>query len=144
VDLGRREPRRSDCNGNGQIDFCDIVMGFSGDRNGNAPDECDIAGGASPDCNTNGWPDECDVLYGWSADQNNNGTPDECEQLTGDLDCDGTVGFGDINPFVLLLTNYQAYVSTFPYCLASNGDINNDGEVNFGDINPFVELLTEP
>jgi hypothetical protein len=38
--------------------------------------------------------------------------------LVGDLNCDGTVGFGDINPFVLFLSNYSA------------------------DINPFVALLT--
>ncbi len=136
-------PWCSDCNTNGQIDLCDINMGFSGDCNGNSvPDECDIAGGASPDCNANGWPDECDVLYGWSADQNTNGTPDECEKHAGDLNCDGVVDLVDINPFVLLMTNYQAYLATFPYCLAINGDIDNDGQITFADINPFVLLLS--
>jgi hypothetical protein len=62
--------------------------------------------------------------------------------LVGDLDCDGTVGFGDINPFVLSLTNPALWQQTYPDCPWSNGDINADGSVDFGDINPFVALLT--
>ena len=62
----------------------------------------------------------------------------------GDLNCDGPVNFGDINPFVLILTNPQQWQQTFPGCPLSNGDINADGSVNFGDINPFVALLTNP
>jgi putative cofactor-binding repeat protein len=60
----------------------------------------------------------------------------------GDLNCDGSVSFGDINPFVLTLTNPAAYEATFPNCDLLNADINSDGTVNFGDINPFVALLT--
>jgi hypothetical protein len=61
---------------------------------------------------------------------------------TGDLNCDGTVGFGDINPFVLALANPEGYASAYPLCDLLQGDINGDGTVNFGDINPFVALLT--
>jgi pyrrolidone-carboxylate peptidase len=61
--------------------------------------------------------------------------------LPGDLNCDRIVGFGDINPFVLRLTDPQAYHDAYPRCLDANGDINVDGQVNFGDINPFVALL---
>jgi hypothetical protein len=43
------------------------------------PDECDIAGGASADCNGNGVPDECDIDAGTSLDEDGNGIPDECE-----------------------------------------------------------------
>jgi hypothetical protein len=60
----------------------------------------------------------------------------------GDMNCDGTVDFGDINPFVLALTNPGVYATTFPNCNIMNGDINQDGSVDFGDINPFVALLT--
>jgi hypothetical protein len=60
----------------------------------------------------------------------------------GDLNCDGTVGFGDINPFVLALANPDGYVAAYPNCDINLGDINGDGSVNFGDINPFVALLT--
>jgi len=60
----------------------------------------------------------------------------------GDLNCDGLVGFGDINPFVLLLSNPAAWQATYPDCPILNGDINGDGAVDFGDINPFVALLS--
>jgi hypothetical protein len=61
--------------------------------------------------------------------------------LDGDLNCDGAVDFGDINPFVLALTNPAAYASAYPSCNILNADINADGSVDFGDINPFVALL---
>jgi hypothetical protein len=62
--------------------------------------------------------------------------------LTGDLNCDGDVGFGDINAFVLRLSNPAQYAAVYPHCPDVNGDINIDGSVNFGDINPFVALLS--
>ena len=61
--------------------------------------------------------------------------------LLGDLNCDGVVNFGDINPFVLALVGQDAYEAAFPNCVWLNADINGDGTVNFGDINPFVALL---
>jgi hypothetical protein len=60
----------------------------------------------------------------------------------GDMNCDYQVGFGDINPFVLALSDPAAYQHAFPHCAILNGDINQDGLVNFRDINPFVALLT--
>ena len=70
----------------------------------------------------------------------------ECQApwLLGDLNCDGAVSFGDINPFVLALTNPGGYAAAFPNCNILNADINQDGRVDFGDINPFVRLLTGP
>jgi len=62
----------------------------------------------------------------------------------GDVNCDGEVDFGDINPFVLLLTNPAAWQAAYPHCPLLNGDVNEDGLVNFGDINPFVALLAGP
>ncbi len=53
----------------------------------------------------------------------------------GDTNCDGTVGFGDINPFVAGLTGG-------PMCNPLNFDINQNGTVGFDDINPFVALLS--
>ncbi len=61
----------------------------------------------------------------------------------GDLNCDGSVNFGDINPFVLRLSNPAAYTAAFPGCSDANGDINGNGSVGFEDINPFVALLTQ-
>ncbi len=60
----------------------------------------------------------------------------------GDLNCDGAVGFGDINPFVLTLTDPTQYGQSYPDCRLMNGDINQDGTVDFQDINPFIALLT--
>jgi len=62
----------------------------------------------------------------------------------GDANCDGHVDFGDINPFVLLLTNPTAWKAAHPGCPLLNGDTNGDGLVDFGDINPFVKLLVGP
>lgn len=62
--------------------------------------------------------------------------------IFGDLNCDGVVDFGDINPFVLALTNPTAYEETYPDCRLLHADINDSGSVGFDDINPFVALLT--
>jgi hypothetical protein len=62
--------------------------------------------------------------------------------LPGDLNCDGSISFGDINPFVLALTDPDAWQANYPGCPPANGDINADGAVNFRDINPFIALLT--
>lgn len=62
----------------------------------------------------------------------------------GDLNCDFQVDFGDINPFILALTNPQAYEAEYPDCPFGNRDVNGDGVLDFGDINPFVHLLANP
>ena len=72
-----------------------------------------------------------------------NGGAAEHPGLVGDLNCDGTVGFSDINPFVLFLSNPSAWQTTYTGCPATNGDINGDGSYpSFQDINPFVALLS--
>jgi hypothetical protein len=61
----------------------------------------------------------------------------------GDLNCDGAVDFGDINPFVLYLSNFSSWQAAYPGCPAENGDISGDGTYpSFADINPFVALLS--
>jgi hypothetical protein len=76
-------------------------------------------------------------------DVNENGVPDECDAtLIGDMNCDGTINFGDINPYVLILTDPPAWHQAFPDCPYFNGDINQDGTIDLRDINPFVALLT--
>lgn len=63
--------------------------------------------------------------------------------IAGDLNCDGTVGFGDINPFVLYLADFAGWQAAYASCPAANGDVNGDGVYpDFADINPFVALLT--
>jgi thiol-disulfide isomerase/thioredoxin len=63
----------------------------------------------------------------------------------GDINCDGSVDFNDINPFVLYLSNFGAWQAEFPTCPPVVGDINGDGtygQASFLDINPFVALLS--
>jgi len=64
------------------------------------------------------------------------------EVMIGDLNFDGAVDFGDINPFVLYLSDFASWQALYPDCPLANGDINGDGSVDFADINPFVALLT--
>jgi streptogramin lyase len=61
----------------------------------------------------------------------------------GDMNCSGTTGFDDINPFVTAQSNPNEYKTQFPRCGILLGDINGDGLTDFGDINPFVALLIE-
>jgi hypothetical protein len=70
------------------------------------------------------------------------GAPTVCP---GDLNCDGQIDFGDINPFVIYLSNYGAWLTEFPGCNPLNGDIDGNGtygQGSFGDINPFVALFS--
>lgn len=59
----------------------------------------------------------------------------------GDVNCDGAVDFGDINAFVLALSNPAAYATQYPDCPLINADLNGDAAVDFRDINPFVARL---
>jgi hypothetical protein len=65
----------------------------------------------------------------------------------GDMNNDETVGFADINPFILALSNPSAYAIAWPGLAGSmvyHGDVNCDGTLGFGDISPFVALLANP
>ena len=69
-------------------------------------------------------------------------TPSPCAH-PGDLNCDGSVDFKDINPFVLYLSNFSDWQTTYAGCPPENGDTNGDGTYpSFRDINPFVALLS--
>lgn len=123
-----------------------VIVEFAPDCNGNLiPDAWDRAHCSGQpwcsDCNGNGVIDVCDISGGTSQDVNGNGIPDECEDLLGDLNCDGAIGFDDINPFVLAVLGEAVYAAAYPDCRWLNADCNEDGEVDFDDINPFVALI---
>nr|QDY92649.1 hypothetical protein fos2004AM_00018 [uncultured Planctomycetota bacterium] len=59
----------------------------------------------------------------------------------GDMNCDGTLSFLDIDPFVLAIDSRDDYEAEYPDCDYYNADCNEDGTVSFLDIDPFVELL---
>ena len=116
-----------DCNDNDVPDDQDISGGDSDDCDANGvPDECD------PDCNGNMVADACDIANGDSRDRNGNGIPDECDEPA-DLDGDGMVGISD---FLLLLANWGPCDEPCPpACL---GDIDGDCTVGIVD---FLLLL---
>ena len=61
--------------------------------------------------------------------------------LSGDMTCDGTINFGDVNPFVLALRGRADYERAYPDCRWLNADTNGDGDVTYADINAFVACL---
>ncbi|MEW6198715.1 MAG: immunoglobulin domain-containing protein [Planctomycetota bacterium] len=81
----------------------------------------------------------------WLTDDCGNYVSDQARLIVprpGDMNCDGAEDFGNINPFVLALSNPAGYTQQFPNCRLLQGDCNGDGLVDFGDINPFVRILT--
>ena len=60
----------------------------------------------------------------------------------GDMNCDGTVTFADIDLFVAALAGEPAW--THWPCPWINGDCTADGNVTFADIDPFVARIGQP
>ena len=54
--------------------------------------------------------------------------------LLGDVDLSGEVDFGDIAPFVAILTNMG---------FQEEADVDESGAVDFGDIPVFITLLSQ-
>lgn len=62
--------------------------------------------------------------------------------LPGDMNGDGTVDNFDIDPFVLAITDPDAFAAAFPSVDALlAGDTNDDGDLNNFDVDNFVALL---
>ena len=65
----------------------------------------------------------------------------------GDMNCDGIVDYGDIDPFVAALACIGGVPSCWPPpgvpddCPWLNGDCNADGNVTYADIDPFVQRI---
>ena len=80
----------------------------------------------------------------WCAEfsVNFSSAPFEAPPAPGDLNCDGMINAFDIDPFVLALTDPDAYAAAYPDCDSSLADVNGDGAVNAFDIDSFVAVLT--
>ncbi len=61
--------------------------------------------------------------------------------MLGDLNCDGSVDFFDVDGFTMAVTDPDGYEAAYPDCDISAGDCNGDGEVDFFDIDAFVALV---
>jgi hypothetical protein len=144
-----------DADGDGIVDVddnCPLVHNpdqadYDGDHVGDVCDNCpEVPNPQQEDGDGDGLGDVCDncpiAPNPLQLDTDEDGVGDACEVVTGDVNCDGVVDFGDINPFVLLLSNPTQWQQTYVECRKLNGDINGDGSVNFADINPFVSCLT--
>ena len=59
----------------------------------------------------------------------------------GDMNGRGAFDSNDINPFVLALTDREAYIATYGLEANLMGDMNGDGMLNGNDIHPFVDAL---
>ncbi len=59
----------------------------------------------------------------------------------GDTNCDGTVDFFDIDPFLLALFDPAGYATAFPTCDIASADANGDTTVDFFDIDAFLQIL---
>ncbi len=59
----------------------------------------------------------------------------------GDMNCDGSVDFDDIDLFVEALGYAGGAGWPYPECPWTNGDANGNGDVTFDDIDPFVALI---
>ncbi len=64
------------------------------------------------------------------------------EWIKGDINHDGVVNFGDINPFTHVIEHPWFYKIFHPHKYKA-ADINNDGIVNQADVKPFVALLSQ-
>jgi hypothetical protein len=68
-------------------------------------------------------------------------TPGPCPGAHGDANCDGTVDFFDIDPFLMALFNPPLYAATYCSGDVCAADANDDGTVDFFDIDPFLNCL---
>ena len=83
------------------------------------------------------WDGDCDVIV--RVDM---GADEYRVYGVADLNCDGSLDFDDISPFVLALSDPATYHAAYPDCCYLKGDCNGDSAVNFDDINAFVALLS--
>ncbi len=59
----------------------------------------------------------------------------------GDVNCDRRIDNGDIDAFVLALTDPDAYAAQFSWCRRDLADVNGDTFIDAADIDPFVARL---
>ncbi len=83
---------------------------------------------------------DCDTLGGDWQGANTECTETLCLCLA-DMNCDGSVDFDDINPFVMAIVSRSNYEANYPNCFYLNGDMNCDESVDFDDMNPFVAQI---
>ena len=88
----------------------------------------DIVPDGGADCNNNQRPDNCDIAGGFSPDLNKNAVPDECEEFCyPDCNADGVLNLADFGCFTTRFTLGLAYA-----------DCNGDDVRNLADFGCFT------
>ena len=59
----------------------------------------------------------------------------------GDVNCDGSLDLGDVEPFIDALLDAEKYKQKYPDCDIKRADITLDGSVDLLDVEPFITLL---
>jgi hypothetical protein len=59
----------------------------------------------------------------------------------GDLNCDWSIDFFDIDPFLLALFEPATYPLVYPACDITLADVNEDGFIDYFDVDPFLGVL---
>jgi hypothetical protein len=115
----------SDCDGNGETDFCALFQG-------------------EVDCNSNGVPDACDIdpVNGTATDCDGNLVPDECDEpqlcCAADTHHDGIIDGQDAAGLTSALLAGPADCLTVSFCRA---DANSDHRINGEDIAAFISRM---
>ncbi len=165
AELGSTDPdllERWDVNDNGiidddpdgDVDFlwtlveAELDSGVFGDLNGDSLPDCQMRDQIALLFGYTLADEEYDIRLDYDLDGDTDSADEAvflsltCPWPLGDANCDGAVGFGDVNAFVLAVqAGEQAYLAEYPDCRWLNSDIDCDGVVSFGDINPFVDCM---
>lgn len=93
------------------------------------------------DINGDTWPD---LVVGINGDISVRVFYARIPVIPGDMNCDGQVNLGDIEPMVLALLDPKGYAATFPYCGSSRGDLNFDTVLDGSDLQAFSLAVIGP
>lgn len=100
-------------------------------------------------------PGEDDIYFGWGDDPVSSidthiwtALPEAivCAPIppyAGDVNCDGTIDFFDIDAFILAYFDAAGYEAAYPDCDILRADCNYDGVINWVDISKFVSFITQ-
>jgi hypothetical protein len=130
------EVELTDCDGDGQLDRCQISSDSTLDCDRNEVlDSCEIGTPGHSDCNANGILDSCEIDGDFSLDQDANGVLDECSGFQR-ADCNQD-GVGDISD-VLTVIDHVFFGAGNVFC-QSACDFNDDGTLDISD--PIAQLM---
>ncbi len=118
------------------------------------PTEIYFSVGSSGIARAGALPGEDDIYFGWGDDPVSSidthiwtALPEAivCAPIppyAGDVNCDGTVDFFDIDAFILAYYDAAGYEAAYPDCDIQRADCNYDGVIDYLDILEFITFIT--